>query len=717
MKQVEQEALYLKVSNQLRKEKKFDEAIHSSKHILQLNPNSVPALTQLSEIYELIEDYEKAASTYRLLIRTNPQNTVARIRLARILNKQGNIQEAITIYQKALVFPKPPIEAYLCLIEALEKAGQSDNATSIYRYFLSKSAHPLLLWNIQLIYIGISFLSQIKNKFLRSFANIKVSLRRDRNEIYLKLWKSLNESTLEQLYKDFSNYPKIFDQYEIIKYFKLKSKYRSINSACLTNTDIQYIENIGLSHSYLELNKLSSLDKLSFNQEETRNSASTTNLFIANQKHQFQFTTIKDKCVYAICPWTGATLNSNCSFVTRNLNSQYIFYRFIGKEVFYVATGRQWLGFPKVCIYFPKTDFIYFFDHHYFREEDEITDLKIHLVSNWHTVSLYIAKDQDKKVAVLVNWDHFAHSLWNELSGINELIENKLLESSENFLFAVIAEPLGAIKDIFPEISSRNLKRITENQLKKDIFENNYFITRIGSNFIKEDLVKRIYKVANKQCSISFKQEVEEARKKHFPLLWVSIRLGVRTWISQTEGITKIISELHKDFPDLGVVIDGYSLNNGFDSSPFLIEHIKEETKVVNNIRSSLSSNINIYDTIGCMLCQSIVWANAVDFYITHHGTIQHKIGWFANKPGIVHSNTYVISNEKKYYSNPNLGLPAAGVRENCLLPYYINEKYVSDITDGIQKQAEERRTDLDNYDFDWNILYNEALKVARSLH
>jgi tetratricopeptide (TPR) repeat protein len=693
------------------KEKNYDQAIQSCEQVLQLDPDSLPALLELSKFYELKDDFEANDSVYRRIIQLEPLDASKRVALARILIKQGNIQEAIATYQKALAFPEPPLEAYRELIRALERAKQFDISTSIYQNYLSKGSGLSLLWDWQIVALGKFFLRKVLSKLNRIRLKAQIKSSPDSYEIYAKIWRSLNQVDLDPP-AQFSKYPKTIDQYEVEKYFQRTSSYRLMNSTCLTAEDMQYIENASISHTYLELNKSGSIDKTGDSQPKSDISSPDGERVISDQTYQFQFTAIKDQYIYAICPWTGEVLRSNCSFAPRVINSQYVFYRFVGKEVFYVATGRQWLGFPKVCIYFPKIDFIFFYDHLYFREEDEITELKIHLVSNWQPVAAYISRGHDRKTTTLINWDHFAHSLWNELSGLERLVKDKDLLTQNNLSFTIVAEPLGSLEDIFPEISSQQTKRIQENQLTKEILQNNLFVTRVGYNFIQEDLVARTYKTAIKQCSQSLIKEVEVARNKHSLLLWISIRLGDRTWVSQTEGIIQIICALQKDFPDLGVVIDGFSLNNGFKSSPWLIKNIHRETEVVNHIRAAVPST-KIYDTIGCMLYQSLVWANAVDCYIAHHGTIQHKIGWFANKPGVVHSNKYVINGEKKYYDNPSLGLPAAGVRENCILPTYIDQKYVTDVVGDVKRGSEERRVDLDNYDFDWRVIYDEVVKLA----
>jgi hypothetical protein len=44
-----------------------------------------------------------------------------------------------------------------------------------------------------------------------------------------------------------------------------------------------------------------------------------------------------------------------------------------------------------------------------------------------------------------------------------------------------------------------------------------------------------------------------------------------------------------------------------------------------------------VVNLIGLKLTESIYWMQAAHFYLTPHGTIQHKIGWFTSIPDVVH--------------------------------------------------------------------------------
>jgi hypothetical protein len=193
-----------------------------------------------------------------------------------------------------------------------------------------------------------------------------------------------------------------------------------------------------------------------------------------------------------------------------------------------------------------------------------------------------------------------------------------------------------------------------------------------------------------------------------------------RTWTNQVDGLSKIITSLAQDYPNLGIIFDGYSLATDYyanchlhnNPNPHLtqkrsqLDAIRAEKEIVNQIINNLSDlGIGFFSTIGYSLYEANIWAHASDLYLAHHGTIQHKIGWLANKPGIVHCNRKIAEQKPLW---------VAAVREFGIMPKYVDPSHIKDVT--IQSNEGERRTDLDNYDIDWEILYKELKKLAQSI-
>lgn len=519
------------------------------------------------------------------------------------------------------------------------------------------------------------------------------------NEIYKDIWLSLNQSYLKPINKELisSNSELIFS--EVRQYFENNSKCKVINLRSLKEDDLTY-----LSEKFFSLRYLIKNFEKAINEEKDKD-------IITPDPRKFQLEAVKDKFIYAVCPFSGKLLRSNQSvFVTGSV----IFYRFITQEkLFYLITTNLSRGFKKGALYFPENELIVKADMRKwgFRREN-IIQFKTIIVSNYQDFYNYFSNQtSNRKIAVITGTGgNFAHELWNQLSGINRLYENKLLNKVDRFL--VFRETLGEIRQIFPEISTDKLKKIkTNNEALQEILNNNYLIVNVGDIFIKNDLANRVYKVALNNCPSKVIDRVKEAKENFFPLLWISIRIHNRTWINQVNGLTKVIDSLAKKFPKMGVVFDGFSLPADSNLYPNkyqgTFEIIKRQNEIVNEITQNLSNlKIGIFNTVGCSIFETNIWAHAIDIYLAHYGTIQHKVGWLANKPGIVHSNQKVL---KYTYGAAFVG----NAREFGINPIYISHIHVKDIKiEG--KEANDLRGNLDNYDLDWKILYDEVVTSSR---
>ena len=124
----------LKKGNQLKQESKIDEAIVQYLEALQLNPNCIPALNQLTVIYSDRKEFDKSISCHQRIVNLQPDNYKAYARLARILLIQNHVEEAIVNLSKAInLHSEQPAWVYTCLGDALKKNGQVNNAVAAYR--------------------------------------------------------------------------------------------------------------------------------------------------------------------------------------------------------------------------------------------------------------------------------------------------------------------------------------------------------------------------------------------------------------------------------------------------------------------------------------------------------------------------------------------------------------------------------------------------------
>ncbi len=530
-------------------------------------------------------------------------------------------------------------------------------------------------------------------------------------QLYDNIWLLLNEPELKPL-------PELAEPINpqagfrhAFEHFRRHSSAKFINLKALNDSDREYLVGAGISPQYLFANLRKTirgghLDALAF-----------------------QKTAISSRTVYAYCPFTGRLLKSKHSLLA---NINIIFYRFHCQQVFYIVTAGI-DGFKKNALYFPAFELIVSTGAAWTFEEDDLFELKARVVTHSSSCYKYLSSTDAvrKKTAICIGFFHFAHHFWNELAGIDRLCKQNLLKSVEKLF--VLREPLGKIDQIFPEIQREKIQRVEDTDtMFREIITQNYFMVRIGNDSASSNLQRRVHRVASANCPPETLDKVAAVKKMYSPLLWVGIRIGSRTCLNQAAGLSELISSLHAEFPRLGVVFDGFSLpadrsetskNNGeYDHL------IQKEKEIVTDIIERLEHTFgkpSVFNIIGSSIFEANVWAHAIDVYVSPYGTLQHKVGWFANKPGIIHANQTVLAYPPRYIWT---------AVDGAIKPRYVSRVAVTDlrkpegpiiyrtlsdlnnsgagIRAGVQRVQDDRR--FDNYELDWQVIRNEILEVIR---
>ncbi len=664
----------------------------------------------------------------------NPQelpsrNARAYAKLARVMLKQGQLQESIANFQKAITLqPEQPTWVYLQLGNALRQNDQVSAAIAIYEKAIKLQPNiPNFYLKVAPLYAQESHLDSAINSYEQAIRlkpdlhskvdsnlaklrqqqgrkNKAVSVLPTSNEgnereNYSKIWKALNEISWTTLYDESSQYPIDIDQQAVKQYFEQVSQYKIINlTTSLTNKDKSFIENAGLSLTYLNLNRGL------VTQEEALDNNS---LERQQDEHLIHQKLIADKgCVYAVCPSTGKILQSNRSVFI----NMCFYYRFVGQEVFYLIFGGKL--FQKGVLYFPRLDLLVYLNYKKLaphlkglkHKKKGGNLLKEALVAHWSLFRQYFDSIEPCEAVALVGL-HFSihHHILNELSGIAAICKSECLNQIDKFI-VIGPEYYGGIDEIFPEIPSDKVQRFnywrtTEStswktrglvfeEASREILKSNYFAFKLGDHQVSDDLRHRIHQVSLRKCSSDFLAQVEAAKKNYCPLLWISFRTHFRIWLSQVEGIAHIVNTLSEHFPNLAVVFDGYTridINGNLLISEKDEEIIQNEKNAVSQIQSLFTQKIKVYNIIGSPMYEVIVWANAIDLYLVPGGSTATKMTWVVKKPGFLHSNRTIQSNLSK---NETLDFPQEG----------------------------ERGTINYSYDFDWKIAYEKLFNIASSI-
>ena len=675
----------------LRNTQQWETAFQAYRNAISVKPDFFWSYLFLGNCSKELQQWEETVKAYQRALELKPETTYlnndigeAYYQLGKKYVEQNQLEKAVQCYQKAL-----------------EKQPQQELAYYDLREAIARELYELGIKNAE---------SGLLSEGIAVFE--KISMMETKREIYEYLWQGLNSLSLGTLDETNRYCQNKIELEDATNYFQHTSDYKVIDMCALTDDDKAYIKKVGLSLSNLELISQDNLvlEEIYINHFKDESHPPlhlaqqvkrASNIIDYGQPYTgipreeykshwqkglyLQQSIVETGYVYTVCPFSGKVLRSNQSLWWGNT-----FYRFVGKEVFYFLVG-DWFN-TRLSIYIPRLDLIIklSFPLSHIDLIFTINVFKGYMVSHWSSVKNYISSEKPKKVAGIVGlMNNLSHYVWNDITGIYHLYANDIISKVDVFLVGSF-EYL-KLDDIFPEVESEKIIRTQDmwEGLWKLIANNNYIAIKLNDFYIKEDLARKIYASSMKRCSSEFLLEVQESQK-YYPLLWVGIRTQ-RAWLSQIEGLGNTIKSLYADFPNLGVIFDGWSRLEKMEIGAETV--IDEENTVMEKIKQLIPPSIKTYSAIGYTNYEKVVWTDVIDLGITSVGAGLTVVSWISNKPCVVYGNTGFCNS---WYIEAT---HSSRTRENGITPVFVPTKYIVDC----DNSAHIRR----HYDFDWTILYN----------
>lgn len=683
----------------LARQEQWDEAMVACQRAVELAPKLAEAYYLLGEVQVKLDRKEEAISSYRhageLLVKqgkideaisayeqvVQQQPSAADyFNFGMLLLQQHRVEEGLSCYQKALEIQPEQAEDYSTLAILLIREGLLKEVIGCYdQAFNRNPSHAGAYHRLSMILAEQGLIDEAIVCFQETPQRQPTV-----GEVCEYIWKGLHQLGLLD---ETSLYCQTEIQWDAAhRHFMHNSDYTTINLYSLTEADHKKIESVGCLLPNLKLMEQDNLrlEEIYINSFRESDRSQLTPLGFAN----FQQSILTTGYIYSVCPISGRIIKSNQSLYLRSTTHfgyQIAIYRFVGSEIFYLILASCHPQI-KLGIYFPKTELIIKFRNYPVNLNVCLDDLKSKIVACWQEFKYYISTENPKELVALSGFIYNAgHYFWNDMSGLQDLCDsgkynqlNKVAVADNSFI---------DINDYFPELTAQNINKTIistednhQNSLFKMIVKNNWMAFNITSPCIQERLANRLHDYARVKCNQSFLCKVEES-KKHFPLLWVTLRSHSRVWLSEVEGISNIINELYKDYPNLGIIFDG---------------HPREKSNVA-RILSNIDSNISTYNAVECLIHETLVWVHAIDLFIAPIGA-GSVFTSIANKTGVFHSNTGWFG-EGPICLNP---------RENCVLAINILKKYIMDADGSICYGR--------NYDCDWKVIYDEVINIVNKL-
>ena len=238
-------------------------------------------------------------------------------------------------------------------------------------------------------------------------------------------------------------------------------------------------------------------------------------------------------------------------------------------------------------------------------------------------------------VLLLSNTENFAHHLWNFFPGFERIVDHGLAGHVDEIRHGG-SEFFGTPAALFPEFATARFVREERETLRDPYpFSTRHLILQPGGYFIRKALVQRVVERMQSLPSGGL-PEPPPVGDRPFPVVWIGLRVGSRSWVNQERAVPRLIDEVLARHPEALFLLDGYSYPVGHDLiSDKWRPTISQLHGLASEVRANSQHPDRIIDMVGNTLRESVLWAAATDVYLAPNGTTQHKVGWLTTGPGV----------------------------------------------------------------------------------
>lgn len=230
---------------------------------------------------------------------------------------------------------------------------------------------------------------------------------------------------------------------------------------------------------------------------------------------------------------------------------------------------------------------------------------------------------------------------------------------------------------------------------------NSEFYIHIGSHgwgyknlWDKQELSEMIVSAALQLVDNATAEEAKVARQC-YPLLWFGVTSQKRAWVEQVERGAKIITELAKIYPNIGVVFDGWTAP--LNPTPSDINEAAKDQAVVDEIMQLLPPSVKTFTVVGSTTVRKLAFATVIDVFIANKGTGSIHVDRFAKKPGVLHisnsarsvaSRLHLHYNVVNVPSNQVVDIPNSAALNVGHISYSINSDIILNLLKEILTQS-----------------------------
>ena len=253
-----------------------------------------------------------------------------------------------------------------------------------------------------------------------------------------------------------------------------------------------------------------------------------------------------------------------------------------------------------------------------------------------------------RKPLLILREAHIGHHLWNELSGLHDLLAHPAIAARPPDVLVcnhTLSEMWGELESIFPELDGRVSRGGDGSDLAVHCLQQHILPLRPSASRVPKGLSARI------RATMARGREIP---KRAHPIVLFNPRTENRTatdLVSLFEGLAGLLLDLAGP---ITIVIDGHNENPSAPTGTWLGVHwnraelppLEAERAFASALRERLVElPIEIVDTLGQPLAASIVWASAASFHISIWGAGLAKSAWIAGLPGLAITSQWNLRN------------------------------------------------------------------------
>lgn len=276
-------------------------------------------------------------------------------------------------------------------------------------------------------------------------------------------------------------------------------------------------------------------------------------------------------------------------------------------------------------------------------------------------------------VAVVSLIDNHGHQLINQLSAVQRLLDERALPALSEIWIAG-SEFYGPLERIFPEFAGRVRRFATGWQVEAALRGTGIRAFAIGSSYTQAALAGRIVGAARAAAPV-----LPPMLASRGPLIAFTLRSGGRSCQNLVDMIVHVTFGLLPHHPGLVIVLDGWvipeshvvlgSTAYSVETNGFHREPVRRDLAVVREIVGRLPPGVVVRNLVGERLLASVSGLQDIDAYVSHVGTLQHKIAFLSGRPGVIHGPTAQLAAvETGHYSTE------AGVAPRVLDPACVED-------------------------------------------